>query len=357
MNMTLIDAPTQIREGEELNTTAVETYLKDTISGLTGKLTVQQYPSGYSNLTYLIQVGNRKMVLRRPPFGTKAKTAHDMGREYRILSALKKVFPYCPQPLSYTEDEAIIGCPFYVMDRIEGIILRKNLPSALSFSPPEMKQLCRNLVDVLLELHQVDFTKIGLNNQGKPEGYITRQVEGWSKRYRAAKTPDAPDYERIMEWLAHNQPADSDRPCIIHNDYKLDNIVLDPANPLKIIGVLDWELATIGDPLMDLGATLAYWVNRDDSEAMQLIRFQPSNVEGAFSRQEILEYYQEKAGIKVSDFSFYLCCNLFRVATIVQQIYYRYYRGQTKDKRFAFLIGAVQIIEKAIQTIIEKRDN
>jgi aminoglycoside phosphotransferase (APT) family kinase protein len=353
--MTLIDSPTKIREGEELDITAVESYLKDSIPGLDGNLTVQQYPSGYSNLTYLIQVGNRKLVLRRPPYGTKAKSAHDMGREYRILSALKKAFPYCPQPLSYTDDEAIIGSPFYVMDRIEGIILRKNFPQNLNFSPAEMKQLCQNLVDVLLELHQVDFNKIGLNDLGKPEGYIRRQVEGWSRRYRAAKTPDAPDYEQIMGWLDKNQPADSEHPTLIHNDYKLDNIVLDPANPLKIIGVLDWELATIGDPLMDLGATLAYWVNRNDSEEMQLIRFQPSNAEGALSRQEILNYYQERAGIQIADFSFYQCCNLFRVATIVQQIYYRYYHGQTKDKRFAFLISAVQIIEKAIMKILEKQ--
>ncbi len=354
--MTLIDSPTKIRQGEEFDVPAVEAFLKDSIPGLEGNLTVQQYPSGYSNLTYLIEIGKTKLVLRRPPFGTKAKSAHDMGREHRILETLHESFPYCPEPLAYTEDESVIGCPFYVMKRIEGIILRKDLPPNLSFSPKEMEQLCYNMIDVMLELHSIDFQKIGLDNLGKPEGYIKRQVEGWSRRYRAARTPDAPDYEQIMDWLDKNQPQDSKNPGIIHNDYKLDNIVLDPANPLKIIGVLDWELATIGDPLMDLGATLAYWVNRDDSEEMQLIRFQPTNLDGALSRNELLDYYLAKSGTSIDDFSFYQCCNMFRVATIVQQIYYRFYHGQTKDKRFAFLIGAVQIIEKAINSILKKQD-
>ncbi len=352
--MTYIDSPSKIRPGEEFDVSRVETFLKDTIPGLSGQLVVRQYPSGYSNLTYLIEVGETRLVLRRPPFGTKAKTAHDMGREYKILSTLHESFPYCPRPLAYTEDESIIGCSFYVMNRIEGIILRKDLPQGMHFSPTDMEQLCKNMIGVMLELHNIDYKKIGLGDLGKPQGYINRQVEGWSKRYKAAKTPDAPDFEKIMTWLYDNQPTDSEKPGIIHNDYKLDNIVLDPSDPLKIIGVLDWELTTIGDPLMDLGATLAYWVNRDDSDEMQLIRFQPSNLEGALTRDQLLAYYLKKSGLSVNDFSFYQCCNLFRVATIAQQIYYRYYHGQTKDKRFALLVGAVQIIEKAINLILEK---
>lgn len=353
--MTLIDTATEIRKGEEFDAQAVESFLKDTIAELEGDLKVQQFPSGYSNLTYLIEVGSRKLVLRRPPFGTKAKTAHDMGREYRILSALKQAFPYCPEPLVYTEDESIIGSPFYVMDRIEGIILRKDLPQTLSFTPQEMNTLCQNMINVMFELHSVDFEKIGLGDLGKPKGYIKRQVDGWSKRYRAAKTPDAPDFENIMAWLDQNQPPDCDKPGLVHNDYKLDNLVLNPQNPVEIIGVLDWELATIGDPLMDLGASLAYWINRDDSDEMQLIRYQPCNVEGALTREELLAYYLKKSGLKVADFTFYYCCNMFRVATIIQQIYYRYYHGQTKDKRFAFLIGAVQIIERAISSLLNKK--
>ncbi len=352
--MTHIDAATAIREGEELDNRSVETFLKDSIPGLTGKLTISQFPSGYSNLTYLIELGDRKLVLRRPPFGTKAKSAHDMGREYRILSALQEAFPYAPKPLVYVEDESLIGSPFYVMERIEGIILRKDLPKTLRFSPEEAGKLSRNLIDGLLELHSIDYQKIGLGNEGKPKGYIQRQVEGWSRRYRAARTPDAPDFESIMKWLDENQPADSNKPSLIHSDYKFDNIILDPENPLKIIGVLDWEMATIGDPLMDLGAVFAYWTNRDDPDEMQLIRMQPTNIEGMMSRDEILTYYLEGSGRSVDDFSFYQCCNLFRLSTIAQQIYYRFYHGQTKDKRFAMLITAVQVMERVILSILEK---
>ncbi|MBU2514921.1 phosphotransferase family protein [bacterium] len=352
--MSLTDSATDIRQGEELNIQAVETYLKDTIPGLTGNLEVKQYPSGFSNLTYLIEIGTKKLVLRRPPFGTKAKTAHDMGREFKILSSIREYFPYCPKPLVYTEDESILGAPFYVMERIEGIILRKNLPKTLSFSADDAKTLCTNLIDVLLELHAIDYKKIGLDNLGKPEGYINRQVAGWSKRYRAARTQDAPDFESIMTWLEKNQPADSKNPSLIHNDYKFDNVVLDPENPLKIIGVLDWEMATIGDPLMDLGATIAYWINRDDSEEMQLIRMLPTNIEGALTRKEIISYYLERSGVSVQDFTFYQCCNVFRVATIAQQIYYRFYHGQTNDTRFGMFIGAVQVMERSINSILEK---
>lgn len=354
--MTQIDKPTRVRNGEEFDEKRIETFLKDSIPGLSGKLSVQQFPSGYSNLTYLISVGDRNLVLRRPPHGTKARTAHDMGREYRILEKLRDVFPYCPGPLVYSEDESIMGAPFYVMERIEGTILRRDLPEGLTFSPEEARTLCHNMFDVLIELHSIDYRKIGLEDFGKPEGYIKRQVEGWSRRYRAARTPDAPDYEEIMEWLDKNQPADFNKPSIIHNDYKFDNIVLDPQNPLKIIGVLDWEMATIGDPLMDLGGSIAYWITKDDSEEVQMMRLLPTHIDGMMRRKEIVQYYLEQTGISLDDFSFYECCNLFRVATIGQQIYYRYYHGQTKDKRFAMLIGGVQIIERKIRSILEKYD-
>ncbi len=354
IEMSLIDPATKIREGEELDLKAVETFLKDMVPDLSGELTVQQYPSGYSNLTYLLQLGETKLVLRRPPFGTKAKTAHDMGREYRILSSLQEHFPYCPKPLAYTEDESILGAPFYVMERIEGIILRKNLPKNLSFSPDEARTLCHQLIDVLVQLHNLDYKNLGLENYGKPLGYISRQVSGWSKRYRAARTPDAPDFESIMDWLEKNQPEDSKSPALIHNDYKFDNVILDPKNPLKIIGVLDWEMATIGDPLMDLGATIAYWINRDDNDEMQLIRMLPTNMEGALTRTEVIDYYMAQSGRSVDDFTFYQVCNVFRVATIAQQIYYRYYHKQTSDDRFAMMIAAVQVMERSIQNLLEK---
>ncbi|HOJ13754.1 MAG TPA: phosphotransferase family protein, partial [Deltaproteobacteria bacterium] len=325
----MIDTPTKVRQGEELDLKAVEAFLKDSIPGLHGELVVEQFPSGYSNLTYLIRVGERELVLRRPPFGRKAKTAHDMGREYRILKALNPVFPYCPRPLVYTEDPSVMGCPFYVMDRIRGIILRKNLPEGLELSPGQVRTLCENLLDVQLELHAVDYKAIGLEGFGRPEGYVRRQVEGWSERFRAAWTPDAPTFDGVMQWLHDRMPPDSQRPALIHNDYKFDNVVLDPKDPLRIIGVLDWEMATIGDPLMDLGSSLGYWVQADDPEDFQAARMMPTNLPGALTRKEMVERYAEKAGITIDNFDFYLCFGLFRLAVIAQQIYYRYYHGQT----------------------------
>ncbi|MBU0992587.1 MAG: phosphotransferase family protein [Proteobacteria bacterium] len=350
--MGMIDEPTNIREGEELDLKKIEVFLKDSIKGIDGGITIKQFPGGYSNLTYAISSQNREMVLRRPPFGKKAKTAHDMGREYNMLKALKPVFPYCPEPLVYSEDPDIMGCPFYVMERLTGIILRKNPPKGMAISPDMARQLCHNLISVLNELHSIDYAKIGLSDFGKPEGYVKRQVEGWSKRYRNAKTDDAPDYEAIMGWLSEKMPEDTDKPAIIHNDYKFDNVVLNPENPLEITGILDWEMATIGDPLMDLGSSLGYWINRDDPEDFKLMRTLPTTLEGMLSRDDIVRLYGEKSGRTIDCFDFYLIFGMFRLAVIAQQIYYRYYHGQTKDERFALLIGAVELLEKAATGIL-----
>ena len=350
--MEFTDRPTNVRQGEELDLKVIETFLKDSISGLSGEVLIKQFPSGYSNLTYFIQVGDKELVLRRPPFGRKAKTAHDMGREYRILKALKPVFAYCPKPLVYTEDASIMGCPFYVMERIKGIILRKTLPKGLDFSPDQMRSLCENLLDVHYQLHSVDYKAIGLEGFGKPEGYVKRQVEGWSERYRAARTPDAPTFEKVMQWLHDKMPPDFSRPAIIHNDFKFDNVVLDPANPLDILGVLDWEMATLGDPLMDLGCSLGYWVQSDDPPSFQASAMLPTNLPGALTRDDLVKRYAEKAGIHINNFDFYLCFGIFRLAVIAQQIYYRFYHGQTKDERFKMLIFAVHLLEEqAIRTM------
>jgi aminoglycoside phosphotransferase (APT) family kinase protein len=350
--MEFADKPTKVRQGEELDLKVIEAFLKDNIPGLSGEILVEQFPSGYSNLTYLIRVGERELVLRRPPFGRKAKTAHDMGREYRILKALNPVFPYCPKPLVYTEDASVMGCPFYVMERIKGIILRRSLPKGLEFTPDQMRSLCERLLDVHYELHSVDYKAIGLEGFGKPEGYVKRQVEGWSERYKAARTPDAPTFEKVMQWLHDNMPPDFSRPAIIHNDFKFDNVVLDPDNPLKIVGVLDWEMATVGDPLMDLGCALGYWVQSDDPPSFQASAMLPTNLPGALTRDELVKRYAEKAGIHLGNFDFYFCFGLFRLAVIAQQIYYRFYHGQTKDERFKMLIIAVHLLdEQATRTV------
>ncbi len=354
--MDIFDKPVNVRQGEELDSAKVYEFLMDTVKGLSGEITIQQFPSGFSNLTYLISIGNRGLILRKPPFGSKVKSAHDMGREYRILSSLKSVFPYCPQPLVYSEDLTVMGSPFLVMERINGIILRKDLPEGLSLSPDEARQLCENLLDVHCRLHAIDYKKIGLSSLGKPAGYVSRQVKGWTARYNAARTPDAPGFETVTEWLHEKMPPDFSRPAIIHNDYKFDNVVLKADNPKEIIGVLDWEMATIGDPLMDLGNSLAYWVEQDDSAKALAIRMMPTNIPGALKRSEIIRYYERTAGITIDNIDFYRCFGLFRLAVIAQQIYYRFYHGQTTDPRFERLIMSVKTYEEEAAQIIEKSD-
>jgi aminoglycoside phosphotransferase (APT) family kinase protein len=349
-----IDQPTAPRNGESIDATAIEPFLRDTIPGLQGEMVIRQFPSGHSNLTYLITFGDRELVLRRPPFGTKARTAHDMGREYRILSALKDAYPYCPTPLAYTEDTDILGCSFYVMERIRGIIVRHEFPAGLAGSPEKISALCRKLVQVHHQLHAIDYRRVGLENFGKPAGYVQRQVAGWSRRYRAARTPDAPDFENIMAWLEEKMPPDFSTPAIIHNDFKLDNVVLDKDDPGRIIGVLDWEMATVGDPLMDLGSSLAYWVQKGDPPEMQAVRFAPSDSPGALTRDELVSHYADLAGWEIDNYDFYYCFGLFRLAAIAQQIYYRFYHGQTKDKRFEAMIIGVNALEKAARINIEQ---
>lgn len=351
--MLATDKSVTIRAGEEIDPVTIKKFLQENIEDLSGEISISQFPSGYSNLTYLIDFGGRQMVLRRPPIGAKVKAGHDMGREYNVLKALHPIFPYCPKPLAFSEDTSIIGCPFFVMDRLSGIILRKELPAGLSFSKLQAANLCRTLTDLQADIHSIDVKGSGLESIGKPQGYIKRQVEGWSQRYRKAKTADAPDCETIMAWLKEKMPADTEHPTIIHNDYKFDNVVLDPEQPEKIIGVLDWEMTTYGDPLMDLGSSLAYWVEENDPESMQMIRSMPTNIPGALTRQEILDHYEKRTGRSTRQFDFYYAFGLFRLAVIAQQIYYRYFHKITTNKRFATLIFAVNALEKTALKVIE----
>jgi len=347
----LIDAPRSVRPGEELDLDAVGEYLVGIDPGLAGPLEVSQFRAGASNLTYLVRVGGRELVLRRPPHGRKAKTAHDMGREVRMLGALATVYPYVPKVVAYCEDPAVMGCDFYVMDRIEGVILRKNLPTDMRLSRTEVAALCRNVVDKLIELHEVDYRAAGLADYGRPEGYVRRQVEGWSKRFRAAHTPNAPTYERVMEWLAEHQPAEVGS-CVIHGDFRFDNVVLDPQDPLRIIGVLDWEMATIGDPLMDLGSSLAYWMQKGDPWLLRLMRLQPTTLPGMMTRDEVVTYCCAKRGLDLATFDFYRIFGIFRLVVIMQQIYYRYHHRQTRTRRFGRFIWLIKYLEGYLVRLI-----
>ena len=350
--MALTDSSTHIRSGEELDANRIDPYLKAHIPGLEGQPMISQFPGGASNLTYLIEYSGVELVLRRPPFGHKAKSAHDMGREFRILNQLKDAFPYCPKAYALCTDESVIGSEFYVMERLKGIILRADLPPELGLGPDPARTLCQTFINTLAELHKVDYTACGLSDLGKPQGYVQRQIGGWCERYEKALTPDAPRWEAVKDWLKANMPADHPTPAIVHNDYRFDNVILDPAEPLQIIGVLDWELTTLGDPLMDLGNTLAYWIEADDPAPVQLMRRQPSNAPGMLTRREFVDYYAERSGIQIDNYDFYYTYGLFRLAGIVQQIYYRYYHGQTQDKRFAQFVQMNALLEQMSLKVI-----
>ena len=319
------------RTGEELDVGRLEAWLGQ------GAVTSEQFPAGHSNLTYLIGVGGREYVLRRPPFGTQVKSAHDMGREYRVLSKLHAVYPPAPRPTAYCDDPAVLGAPFYLMERLPGMVIRKQLPAPLAGSPELCRRLSFALVDNLATLHGVDLVAAGLDGFGKPQGYVRRQVEGWSKRWIDAQTEDVPSMNQTAEWLAARMPGESGAAALIHNDYKLDNILLDLEDPARITGLLDWEMATVGDPLMDLGTALSYWIEAGDPVAFQQLRFSPTVAPGFITRREYVDRYAEKTGRVIENPVYYYTYGLFKLAVILQQIYYRYAHGHTGDERFASL--------------------
>ena len=303
---------------------------------------VSQFRSGASNLTYLLKYPDRELVLRRPPVGTKAVSAHDMKREFLIQSRLKPVYDLVPRVVALCEDHSILGSDFYVMERIDGDIFRRDVPETLS--KEDISIMATTLVAGLVQLHAVDATVLSELNKGP--GYVTRQVEGWSKRYRSALTDDVPDGEDVMRWLDTNKPDDVGS-CIIHGDWRIDNMVFDLGRK-KLVGVLDWELATVGDPLMDLGSALAYWVDRDDDPEFASLRRQPSHLEGMPTRNEFIAKYLELSGRKCDDFTFYEVFGLFRLTVIIQQIWARYRAGQTTNPAFkGFGVGVNILVNRA----------
>jgi aminoglycoside phosphotransferase (APT) family kinase protein len=299
---------------------------------------VMQFRSGASNLTYLLRYLERDLVLRKPPVGTKAASAHDMKREYLIQSRLQSVYPLVPKMIALCDDQSVMGSDFYVMERVEGEIFRRDIPEAITAT--DISVMADSLINGLVQLHAVDSSILKELNKGA--GYVQRQVEGWSKRYRNALTDDVPAAEKLMAWLAANQPDDVDS-CIIHGDWRIDNVVFDLANA-RIAGVLDWELATVGDPLMDLGSALAYWVDRDDETAFASLRRQPSHLPGMPTRDEFLQRYLQLSGRKCADFTFYEVFGLFRLAVIIQQIWARFRAGQTTNPAFAGFGDAVNTL-------------
>ena len=327
-------AEQQVRPGEQIDIAAVDRWLKQHADGLAGTPGVTQYSGGASNWTYRLQYENVALILRRPPAGTKAASAHDMVREYRIQEKLKSVYPSVPTMIALCQDHSVLGCDFYVMEHLDGQILRANLPKGMALTPDNARALCTNMLDQLVALHGVDYRHAGLESLGKGSGYCRRQVEGWSARYTKARTWNVPSFKGVIAWLEQHVPEDS-RTCIIHNDWRLDNLVLAQDDPSTIIGVLDWEMATLGDPLMELGSMLAYWVQADDNFLFQAVRRQPTHLPGMLSRREVVDYYFARAGVQaVDNWAFYEVFGLFRLAGIAQQIYYRYHHKQTRNPAY-----------------------
>lgn len=326
---------------------------------------VRQFPGGASNLTYQLTYagpdGPRDLVLRRPPHGARGGSAHDMGREYRLQSALRPVFPLVPTMVAHCTDNDVLGAEFYVMERLTGTILRGELTPDLAdaVTPADLDALCGRAVDVLVDLHEVDLEASGLASFGKGDAYVARQVAGWIRRYEAARTDDVPDYADVTAWLDAEQPADLPLRCLVHNDFRFDNLVLAGGpgtdEPFTVTGVLDWELATTGDPLMELGSALAYWVQDDDDDVFVATRRQPTNLPGMWTRQQVVTAYAGRRGLEVdaATWRFYEVFGLFRLAVILQQIWARYRAGLTSNPAFAGFGPMVGYLEQRCRRVIE----
>ena len=349
MSTSPIDKPKDVRPEEALDLVALSDYLKTHLVDFKKITDVKQFPGGYSNLTYLIKTSQKEYVLRKPPRGAKIKSAHDMHREFNVLSLLKPLYKKIPDPTIYCDDETIIGAPFFMMERVKGVILRNTAPKGLNLNKEAFKKLSTNTVLNLVDLHNLELQKSNLISIGNPDGYVGRQVSGWVGRYFKAETDLIKAMNNTAEWLQENQPTTSET-AFIHNDYKYDNLVLDE-NSLEIKAVLDWEMATVGDPLMDLGTTLSYWVEANDNKALRA--FNLTWPEGNLTREQFLETYAELQHLNINAILFYYVFGCFKLAVIAQQIYARYKKGFTKDPRFSGLIYVVNACADNAQKAIK----
>jgi aminoglycoside phosphotransferase (APT) family kinase protein len=347
-----MDAARPVREGEGLDLERLGRFLGEALGLDPGGLALSQFPSGHSNLTYLLQQGEREWVLRRPPVGAQVKRGHDMGREFRVLSKLWEsgAVPV-PKPVAMCDDLEVLGAPFYVMERLKGVVLRgtRALPG---LDAARCRRLSEQLVDALAGLHGVDLVATGLGELGKPQGYIERQIVGWTERYRQAQTDELPELEEVAAWLASHTPPDGP-PAFLHGDFKYDN-VLWSQDLEQLVGVLDWEMAAVGDPRMDLGTSLGYWAEPADMERLGLLPFGPTVLPGNLDRREVVERYAAKTGLDLSGAVFYHAYGIFKIAVILQQIYARYAKGVTQDERFAMFIVGVKLLGEMAARAIEK---
>ncbi len=349
------EQPSTVRAGQGFEIAALAAWLRDhagvSLEGAGGQPELLQFGRGYSNLTYLVRAGARELVVRRAPPGVAIKSAHDMGREYRILSALAPGWPKAPRPLAHCEDASVIGTPFYVMERVRGVILRARVPAGLVLGEDAMRRASEAACDTLAEIHGLDW-RAALSDLGKPEGYVERQVRGWADRWRAARTDDVPQVERLGSWLEEHRPRESGA-TLVHNDFKYDNLVLS-GDLARVLAVLDWEMATIGDPLMDLGTALGYWIQADDPPVFQVAVFGPTHVPGNLTRVQFVERWSRATGREAGNVLFYFAFALFKLAVVAQQLYKRWIDGHTKEERYAGMLEGVRAVASSALVAVEK---
>jgi len=344
------DDTISIRADERFDEARLAEYLRGKLPGTERPLVVRQFGGGAANLTYLLDYGTQVYVLRRPPLGPVAKSAHDMSREYKVLSALHQAFPYAPRAYLYCGDPDIIGADFFVMERRYGVVVRRALPDLYKRLADAPRRMSLALIDALADLHAVDYAAIGLGDLGRPSGFVERQIEGWHKRWQAAKTEDMAEMEAVYQWLKDHTPS-STSVSLVHNDYKLDNVMLAAEDPGRIVAIFDWDMCTLGDPLCDLGALLAYWTEPSDPAYLQSISMMPTGDARYPARAELVERYAGRSGRPINDIGFYHTLGLFRLTVILAQIYIRYLRGQTHDQRFAAFGPTIALLAKAAQAV------
>lgn len=342
----------QARAGEELDAGRLREHLSTHFRTSIRELSIEQFPFGSSNLTYLISMDGQEYVLRRPPFGNTIRTAHDMRREFKVLSKISNVYTPAPRPVHFCDDAAVIGSDFFLLERRRGLIIRGRSPEVLERSASLQTSVCESFIRNLADLHSIDIRANGLDDLGHPDGYCRRQVEGWSKRYLSAKTQHLPALDAVIVWLHDNLPRESGA-ALVHNDYKFDNIILDPDHLTVITGVLDWEMAAIGDPLMDLGTSLGYWMGRSAGDEMLSMPFNPRVLMENIGRDELVEMYAAASGRDVSNILFYYVFGTLKIAVIAQQIYARYAKGFTGDARFARFDRLVAALGKIARHAID----
>ena len=346
----------KVREGEGFDAGSVESVLREKIDGLPdGELEVEQFPSGASNLTYLLKIGAWEGVLRRPPMGLIPPKAHDMGRESGILSKLNAAYPLAPKPYFFTDDESVIGAPFYVMEKRTGVVLDESFPEDVRPDEELCRGISRTVVDTLVELHAVDPAEAGLGELGRPEGFLERQTKGWISRYDEAKTDEIEEVGPLTDWLVNNVP-DGPPPTVIHNDYKLNNLVLSPDDLTEVRAVLDWEMTTVGDPLFDLAVSLSYWIEPGDPDDLKAVMPTVTSTPGFMTRRELIDRYAEKSGRDLSEMHWYVVFGYFKLAGILQQIFARWKNGQTSDERFATFGDRVRTLILHAETLSRTGD-